>query len=272
MSLSVIASIYHKETPVYLKAALESISCQTLTPTLFVLVFDGNIGKALENVVNTWLDSYPGEVKLIRKEINQGLAVALNDALKCCNSEYIARVDTDDISLPNRFELQVGFLEKNVDVDVVGSNIAEIDSSNKIINSHVKYPESHAECLTFFRKRDPLAHPATMFRRSYFEKAGFYDESFVGNKNYEDTILWYQGFRNNCKFANIQEVLLHFRRTEEFYSRRGGVTKSFNFFKDRLRIVSELKLGFSGYLFAFLYFILAISPSSIKKIAYNFLR
>lgn len=272
LSLSVIASIYEKENPCFLKEALNSISEQTLQPTLVVIVFDGKIGKALESVVREWLDIYQGKVTLVEKESNEGLAIALNLALKHCNSEYIVRVDTDDISLPNRFEEQVTFLEQNIDIDVVGSNIAEIDSNGFIIKSQVNYPQSHEQCLLFFTKRDPLAHPATMFRKSFFEKAGFYDETCVRDRNYEDTILWYHGFKNDCKFANIQSVLLHFRRTDEFYSRRGGVKKSFNFFKDRVRIVSNLNLGFIGYFYAVAYLILALSPAKLKKLAYNYLR
>ncbi|MGI2215211.1 glycosyltransferase [Shewanella oncorhynchi] len=272
MKLSVIASVYSKEKPRYLEEALSSISEQTRLPDEVIIVIDGPVSSELSDVIDVWSQSFPNKVIILRHTLNKGLAVALNYALSHSSGDFIARVDTDDISLPDRFKEQLSFLITNSDVDVVGSNISEIDDTGKIIKENVYFPEFNDDCRAFFSKRDPLAHPATMFRESFFRKAGRYDEQYVGEKNYEDTMLWYQGFKHGCKFANIQKDLIYFRRTESFYSRRGGLKKSINFLRDRWRIVRDLDLGYLGYIYAFCYFVLSILPSKLKKIAYNNLR
>ena len=272
MSLSVILSIYNKEKAFFLKKALFSISSQTYKPEKVIIIYDGDIGNELELIVNDWVKSSDLNINIERLNENKGLAVALNMALRCCSTEYIARVDTDDINLPNRFKTQIEFLEKNTRVDVVGSFISEINENGNVIKDCVKYPLSHSDCFEFFKKRDPLAHPAVMFRKSFFIKAGFYSEKHVYPYNYEDTILWYSGFKYGCVFANIPEVLLHFRRSDDFYLRRGGYKKAFNFLIDRLKITRDLKLGTLSKLYALAYFCLAISPPFVKRILYTKLR
>lgn len=274
MTLSVIASIYAKESPVYLREALDSISKQTTLPDEVVIVLDGHVSDELLTTLYSWKDDFESEVIILPQPINKGLAISLNIALSHCCGEYIARIDTDDICLPTRFEEQLDYFNScdGVDVDVVGSNIIEIDSDGYTIKDEVVYPESHNDCFAFFSKRDPLAHPATMFRKSFFEKAGFYNEKYVGVRNYEDTILWYQGFTSGCKFANIQKPLLKFRRTDTLYKRRGGVKKAAYFFLDRVRIIRRLNFSNSSYFFAICYFVVTVSPSFIKRLAYNYLR
>ncbi|WP_058119571.1 glycosyltransferase [Photobacterium kishitanii] len=272
MSLSVILSVYHKENPSYLHDSLFSISNQLYLPSNVIIVIDGPIDDKLKNVINDWRDLVTFQVLIIKLNVNKGLSIALNKALLECNTEYIARVDTDDINLINRFKRQIEFLEKNTQVDVVGSFISEINENGNVIKDCVKYPLSHRDCFEFFKKRDPLAHPAVMFRKSFFIKAGLYSEKHVYPYNYEDTILWYKGFKYGCVFANIPEVLLHFRRSEDFYLRRGGYKKAFNFLIDRLKIIRDLKLGKLSKLYALAYFCLAISPPFVKRILYTKLR
>ena len=270
--LSIIMSVYNKENPIYLEKSLSSLLNQTYIADKIIIVYDGPISLLLSNVIDTWVSKYPKEVLIIRSEKNEGLSIALNKALLECKTEYIARVDTDDINLPNRFKTQIEFLEKKTHVDVVGSFISEINENGNVIKDCVKYPLSHSDCFEFFKKRDPLAHPAVMFRKSFFIKAGFYSEKHVYPYNYEDTILWYSGFKYGCVFANIPEVLLHFRRSDDFYLRRGGYKKAFNFLIDRLKITRDLKLGKLSKLYALAYFCLAISPPFVKRILYTKLR
>ena len=272
MSLSVILSIYYKEKKGFLYESLKSISDQSYLADNVIIIFDGDIGQDLELVVEKWRLSYKKNVVIIKISENKGLSVALNRALKECDTKYIARVDTDDINIKERFKKQINFLDSNLEVDVVGSFISEIDDNGNIIKECVKYPLSHSDCLAFFKKRDPLAHPAVMFRNSFFIKAGFYSEKHVYPYNYEDTILWFNGFKNGCVFANIPEVLLCFRRSDDFYLRRGGYKKAFNFLIDRLKITRDLKLGKLSKLYALAYFCLAISPPFVKRILYTKLR
>lgn len=271
MNFSVLLSVYVKEKPSFLKTALYSIfEGQTLKPNEIVLVQDGPLTSELEKVIYDYKNTHPDTLKLVVLENNKGLALALNSGLKECTNELIARMDTDDISTSDRFQKQVSFLNKNKEIDVVGTYISEINENDKIIKEQVKFPLTHKELVVFFKKRDPIAHPTSMFRKSFFEKAGNYKSDL---HLAEDTLLWYHGFLNNCKFANIDYVGLKFRRTEDFYKRRADRKKTFQLFKFRVNVINRnLKYGFKANVFAFCYLCMSLSPSLIKKIVYKILR
>ncbi len=243
---------------------------QTVKPNEIVLVEDGKLTDELYATITKWKEKLGEKLKLVPLKSNVGLALALNEGLKKCNLDYIARMDTDDISTPQRFEKQMEFLDNNSDIDVVGSYICEIDEKENMVKDVVKFPLTHDELYTFFSKRDPLAHPTTMFRKSFFEKVGNYRTDL---HLAEDTLLWYDGFLNGCKFANIDYIGLKFRRTEDFYSRRADIQKSIGLLKYRLfNINRKLNYGVKADLFAITYFGLSISPSFIKKLLYNTFR
>ena len=178
--LSVLMSVYTDEKPEYLNMALESVFNQTLKAIEVVLVKDGELTNELNEIISKWQKQEKTLTVLNFKE-NRGLAIALNEGLKKIDTEFIARMDTDDICLPMRFEKQVEFLKRNPCVDVVGSYIQEINENNEIIKNIVKYPITNDECFIFFAKRDPVAHPTVMFRKSFFIKTeSYYCERFVG--------------------------------------------------------------------------------------------
>jgi glycosyltransferase involved in cell wall biosynthesis len=271
MDFSVLMSIYHKEKAEYFNRAMQSIwDDQTIKPTEIVLVEDGKLTDELYEIIGTWKSKLKCILKTIPLKQNIGLALALNEGLKYCNYDFIVRMDTDDISTPQRFEKQLEFLEKNPEIDVVGTYIREIDENENIVKELVKFPLTHSELYTFFSKRDPLAHPTTIFRRSFFDKTGNYRTDL---HLAEDTLLWYDGFLSGCKFANIDYVGLNFRRTSDFYKRRANIQKSIGLLKYRLfNINRKLNYGIKADIFAIAYFAISIAPSFIKKILYNKLR
>ncbi|QIM62300.1 glycosyl transferase [Pasteurellaceae bacterium Orientalotternb1] len=271
MILSVVISIYEKEKSYYFHNAMNSIwNEQKIKPDEIILIEDGKLTCELYDEISIWKKIIKNKLKIISLDCNVGLANALNIAISSCCGKYIARMDTDDIALFDRFEKQINFLENNLDVDVVGTWMSEIDENNNLINSLVEYPLTHSELFDFFAKRDPLAHPTVMFRNTFFEKAGLYS-----NKVHlaEDTLLWYSGFINNCRFANIPYVGLKFRRASAFYLRRANWKKSWGLLKFRLlHINRKLGYGFKADLYAIAYFIMSISPSFVKKWLYSTFR
>ncbi|MBS9436685.1 glycosyltransferase [Photorhabdus noenieputensis] len=268
MNFSVLMSLYDKESPSYLDQCLESLFNQKLKSNEIVLIFDGKINLELEKTVSNWMDLLP--IKIIRLEENVGLASALNIGLEFCNNELIARMDTDDICEYDRFFQQVKYLKKNPNTDIVGMWISEIDENNNIIKGLVKYPLEHKDLLSFFSKRAPLAHPSVMFRKSFFNKAGIYPTNILLE---EDTALWYNGFLNNCIFANIPYIGLKFRRTSNFYKRRSNLRKTIDLLKFRLIVINrKLGYGLKGDIYAVLYFFISLSPSFMKKVLYKYLR
>jgi glycosyltransferase involved in cell wall biosynthesis len=265
-------SVYAKENPEYLRIAIQSIFSQTLLPDEVIIVKDGPIGKNLEVILELFEKKYLGVVKLFQMKTNSGLAFALNKALSLAKGEFIARMDSDDECFPKRFAIQRQFLEKNPEIDVVGSWICEIDAHGNLIKPKVEYPLLHEDCLEFFKKRNPLAHPATFFRKRFFEKIGRgYSLKYFRLPD-QDTELWYQGFLFGCKFANVPEVLLKFRRPENFYSRRSGLRLAFNYLRNKIHFNNNLKLGFKANLYAISYFFMMLSPQFIKKILYRMAR
>ena len=271
MKFSVLMSMYHKEKPEYFDRAMQSIwDEQTIKPDEIVLVQDGKLTDGLYMVISEWKNKLGEVLKIIALEQNVGTGQAKNIGLTKCVFNLVAIMDTDDIATSKRFEKQIDFLVRNQEVDVVGTYISEIDENEKIVKDVVRFPLGHDELYDFFSKRDPLAHPTTMFRKSFFMKAG----SYRGDLHLaEDTLLWYYGFMNDCKFANIDYIGLHFRRSTDFYKRRGNIKKSIGLLKYRVfNINKKLNYGINADLFAIAYFLMSISPSFIKKIVYQSLR
>jgi glycosyltransferase involved in cell wall biosynthesis len=263
--LSVLMSIYKGEFPLHLRDCLSSLSSQTVKADEVVIVEDGPIPTELHDII----EEYRVQLNIISVQLgeNKGLAAALNQGLSCCNFDMIARMDTDDIALPDRFEKQITYLSNHPNVDVLGSWIIEFDSENR--KKIIKYPLEHKDMLIFFRKRDPLAHPSVVFRRSFFIKSGEYNPSL---RKDQDTELWFRGFKNKAIFANIQEPLLLFRVLDSTYARRKNYKRIFKFVRLRLYINRELGFGLLSYIYLCLYILVQLSPPAISKFARKNLR
>jgi glycosyltransferase involved in cell wall biosynthesis len=267
----VLMSLYHKENAVYFDMAMKSIWMdQTLKPSQIVLVLDGPLTHELDTSIENWTKVLGDILTLVPLKENVGLGWALNEGLKHCKYEIIARMDTDDVSMHDRFKHQITFLEDNPDIDVVGTFISEMDEEGHITRPEVQYPLEHNKLRRMFVKRDPLPHMTVMFRSSFFQKAGPYSGEL---RMAEDTLLWYRGFSSNCKFANIPVTGVIVRQSASFYDRRGDLTKSVNLLMFRLKTINNnLGYGLKGNVYALAYFFLCMSPSTIKKLLYRYLR
>jgi glycosyltransferase involved in cell wall biosynthesis len=122
-------SIYYKETASNLNQCLESLAGQTVPATEIIIVKDGNLTNELEQILTSWKNKLP--LKIIGYEENRGLAYALNYGLGYCSYDLVARMDTDDIALPERFEKQVKFMTNNPEIAVSSAWVEEIDSFGK---------------------------------------------------------------------------------------------------------------------------------------------
>lgn len=267
-SIVIIMSVYKNDNISDLQVTLKSLYTQTEQADIYIQQ-DGELplvlNDFLENEYQEGRVSYLGK----RKE-NRGLAYSLNELLVVALSkyEYIVRMDADDISVVNRIELQYNFLEKHEDIDVVGGYIEEF-SDSLTYNKVVIYPLIHEEMFQFFSKRVPIAHVTVMYRKSFFEKAGFYPTASPTN---EDTLMWINGFQSGCRFSNIPEVLVKVRVSEDFFSRRGGLLKAWSDLKDRVLVIKTLGYNSLSYLYAFALFLVNIAPAKIKQILYRRLR
>ena len=266
--ISVLLPVYKNDRIDFLKKSIESVLRQKNVSIHVFVGIDGPIGEELKGTLVSI--SEDERVELVWFETNRGLACVLNDLVTLSKNggyDYYARMDADDISLPDRFEKQVKYMEEHPDVDVVGGAIEEIDGNDQLRGKHVEYPLTHEDCRKFFRYRDPLAHPAVMFRARFFEKVatGYRNEY---RKN-QDTMLWFDGFMNGCVFANVKDTVLHFRVNDDFYNRRNGWKRAKQMLRDRLKMNKALKYDLSANLFALGMFCMTVSPSWVKKILYK---
>lgn len=145
-------------------------------------------------------------LRIVRNRVNSGLSASLNAGIAASSGEFIARMDDDDFSLPARLAEQVYLLQARPEIDVVGTGVAFYDRDQNYLRDHL-FPSEHAEILHFMRRGNPLAHPTVMFRRTFIERAGGYDESL---RRMEDLELWGR-MADTCRYANIPLVLLRHR-------------------------------------------------------------
>lgn len=223
---SVLISLYYKENPVCFHQSLESLLKQTISPTEIVLVEDGPLTEELYQIIVKYTAQY-SSLKVVTLPSNQGLGKALNEGLKHCSYDLVARMDTDDIAKPDRFEKQLKIFNQYPDIDVVSSWIDEFEGNINHVSSIRKLPELHADIYQFAKTRNPINHPVVMFRKSAVLGAGGYKHFPL----FEDYYLWVRMLMNGAKFYNIQESLLYFRSSSDMFKRRGGWNYAINEYK-----------------------------------------
>lgn len=215
---SVLMSVYAKERPEWLRLAMESVFNQTVKPTEVVLVEDGPLTDELEQVVRE-LETAHAELKVVRSPQNQGLGRALNLGLQHCSCDLVARMDTDDICKPNRFERQLRVFEEMRDVDVCSAWMDEFETDPSKPHAVKRLAETSEELYEYGKQRNPVNHPVAMFRRrAVMENGGYRDYPL-----FEDYFLWVRMLTAGSHFYTVQESLLCFRTSAEMYGRRGGL-------------------------------------------------
>ena len=236
-NIAVLLPVYKNDNANYLSFSVESILKQTYRNIIIFIGIDGPIGNELYRCLQKYENH--SQIRIIYFPENRGLAMVLNDLIMMCHKEsidFIARIE-------------------------------EINEQSERNGKSVTYPLTHQECFKFFRYRDPLAHPAVMFRKSFFDKAKGYRNEYRKN---QDTMLWFDGFMNGCIFANLDETVLLFRVTDDFYkNRRNGFKRAKKMLKDRFMINKALHYDWSAYLFSFLMFIMTLTPPFLKKFLYR---
>ena len=214
---SVLMSVYYKEKPEYLREAMQSMFDQTIPTNDFVLVCDGPLTKELDSVIEEMQKEY-SELRVVRLKENGGLGNALNYGMKFCKNELIARMDSDDISYPNRCERQLEIFQKMKKVSICSGTIEEFAENKECVENMRVLPEKNWEILLYAKRRNPFNHPCVMYKKSDVLDAGGYQDFFL----LEDYYLWIRMLLNDCQGYNLQEPLLWMRTGSELYKRRGG--------------------------------------------------
>lgn len=234
----VIMSVYRSDNVLDLKNAVDSILFQSFLCDLFIYR-DGLVSDEMETLLTSY-EINNVNLTYIRSQYNQGLSNALNLlielAIKSNKYDYIARMDSDDISRPLRIEKQVSFLNCHTSVDVCGTSCKEFGASYALDEKHL--PQSHEELLDFSITRCPFIHPSVMFRTSVFTDGARYPTNTLLT---EDMALWFKLLESGYRFANINEVLLDYRLNENTIERRKGLGKALSEVRIRISNMFLLK-------------------------------
>ena len=230
---SVLISVYSKEKPDYLNTALNSIVRQSLIPGEIVVVKDGELTPELDQVIDAFCFEDNTNVKVLSLKENVGLGKALELGLLETSFDIVARMDSDDISYENRFELQYKFLSDNRHIDIVGSNIDEFHKDFKVVDNRRLVPENHDEIAQRMKWINGMNHVTVMFRKKAIIDSGNYSP-FNG---FEDYHLWIRMILNHKRFYNIQKSLVAVRIGNDMIGRRKG----WSYFKNEWEFIRFLK-------------------------------
>ena len=216
---TVITSVYKNDKAEHVREALDSMLVrQGAKPDEIVLVQDGPVAESTSRLLCEYKERYGEKIKIIALPENKGLGNALRLGVENARYDIIARMDSDDICLPDRFERQLAYMEAHPECDIVGGQITEfIDAQDNIVGKR-DVPCSNEAIYRYMRSRCALNHPTVMFRKEAVLKAGNYQDWFWN----EDYYLWVRMMQAGCVFANLPDVLVNMRSGLGQYGRRGG--------------------------------------------------
>jgi glycosyltransferase involved in cell wall biosynthesis len=261
-------SVYHKEVSRNLDRCLGSLANQTLPADEIIIVKDGTLPSELEETLLSWQGRLP--LKIIGYAENKGLAYALDCGLKHCSNELIARMDSDDICLLDRFEKQLTVFKNNPDFAVVGGIVIEFSDSPEDIISYRIVPENHADIVKFAKLRNPFTHPSVMFRKSVIINVGSYDISYKGCEDYE---LWFRVLKSGYIAYNIPEPIIYFRAGEQLIEHRSEKKSYHCYIRLKKQMRDQKFINWLDYQISVVtQTVFYCSPLSVKKLIYKLLR
>lgn len=237
---SVLMSLYKKEHPQYLKLALDSMIKQSVKPDEIVLVEDGTLTDELYRVVDEYQEKYPDLFHIVVNKTNLGLGLALNKGLKECRNELVARMDTDDISKPDRCLKQLERFADKPELSIVGSHIDEFIGTPDNVISQRTVPIDSKTIYEYAKKRSAFNHPAVMYRKSAVLAEGGYSTL----KRNQDVELFGRMLFAGHKAENIDESLLWFRNSDELAIRRKSWGNTWTYIAT---IKKFWKIGYSSF-------------------------
>ncbi|MBE6192960.1 MAG: glycosyltransferase [Rikenellaceae bacterium] len=219
LKFSVITSVYKNDKPEFIRQAFDSITIgQTLCPDEVVVVIDGPVSQEISVVIDEYAQLHSQLFNIIRLPENKGLGNALKVGLEASKYDIVARMDSDDYSISERFAKQVAYLESHTEVDIVGGNMGEFIGAVDNIVGVRNVPEQNVDINNYIKARCPFNHITVMFRKQAVMNAGGYLDWHYN----EDYYLWIRMALNNCTFANLPDILCYARVGKDMYARRGG--------------------------------------------------
>lgn len=227
--ISIVTSVYKNDKPEHVRMALDSMLVgQTVRPAEVVLVQDGPVSLELGSLLSEYEEKYADLMHIVRLEKNGGLGNALRLGVSKAKYGIIARMDSDDICVPDRFEKQLHYMELHPEISILGGQIDEfIDTTDNVVGRRV-VPCEDDEIKSYIKSRCPFNHMTVMFRKEEILKVGNYQDWFWN----EDYYLWIRLALTGCSMTNLRDTLVKVRVGKEMYQRRGG----WKYFKSEARL------------------------------------
>lgn len=227
---SVAICVYGGDNPEWFDRALQSITIeQTVKPDEIVIVVDGSVPKNIRDVIDKYADiNQEYHLNVIWLKENKGLGNALRVAVENCTHEIIARMDSDDISISDRFEQQLSAMMSDDSIDIIGGDITEFIGAEDHVIGVRKVPVSDKDIRKYMKTRCPYNHMAVMYKKKAVQEAGGYLDWHYD----EDYYLWLRMMESGAVFANTGTVLVNVRVGGDMYQRRGG----FKYFKSEAKL------------------------------------
>lgn len=263
---SILMSVYRLEKPAFFAQALQSMMAQTVLTNDFVVVCDGPLTPELDAVLDRFDRQYPGIFHVIRLPENVGIGAAANIGLQHCKNDLVAKMDADDISVPDRCEKQLRMFENHPELAVLGGFMEEFDEDPNCPYALRTVPLIHEEIRSFARRRQPFSNVTVMYRRSAVLAVGGY-RSMARSEDYDLYVrLLHKGYRA----ANLRDVLTKARTDRSAMSRRASWATLKGCAQSRWR---AYRMGFSS-LGDFLFcvtgqFVMFISPAKLQQLLYQ---
>lgn len=249
-------SVYFKESKNNLHRCFNSIYIQSSPPNEIVLVMDGELTEALYESIKYWSRKLP--IKTVQLKSNVGLGRALNIGLDVCSHDLVARMDTDDLCMPLRFEKQLKEFQVNPSLDICGAYIIEFDRDPQNVLSKRETPISNIDIKNRCVFVNPFNHMTVMYRKSSVKKAGGY----MHLPWMEDWSLWLRMISSDCKCINIPEYLVKALTGTAMIERRSG----FHYIMSEWKLTKiKVKLGLTSWPKSLGIFILRSAPRLLPK-------
>lgn len=262
---SVLMSVYKNEKPAFLKESIESVLNQTLPTDDFVIVCDGPLTDELNQILCETKEEHKDCVTIHRLSKNVGLPMALNEGLKVCRNDIVARMDSDDICFLNRMETEYAFLQKE-DLDLVGSALLEFSDDKEKTTAKREVPQDYNAICNFAKRRNPFNHPTVMYRKSSVEEVGGYQNFYL----FEDYHLWVRMLMAGKKAMNVKQPLLYMRTGDGMFDRRGGIKYAGAIWRFRLYLFASGFCSWRDFLVTVLgHTFVALLPTKLRKSFYQ---
>lgn len=205
--VSVLMAVYNGER--YLRAAVDSILAQTYTDFEFLIIDDGSTDGG--GAILADYTARDPRIRLVTHTANRGLTASLNEGLQLAEGEYVARMDADDISLPERFEQQVAFLDQAPHISVAGGWFQLMDADGRLVLPIYERPLLPALVAWDLFFYNPIAHPTVMMRRRTVLQFGGYDPTIARSQDHE---LWCR-LASHTQLTNIARLLTYIRKHDD---------------------------------------------------------